>query len=61
MGWACLWLPQTNAGTLVFTLGKDYTTENITINPDHFNLETYGVSDVAQIRNGKKYRKLAEA
>lgn len=60
-GMACLWLPQTNAGTLVFTLGKDYTTENITINPDHFNLETYGVSDVAQIRNGKKYRKLAEA
>lgn len=59
---ACLWFPQTMAGTLTFKLGsKDYKTENITINPDHFNLETYGVSDVAQIRNGKKYRKLAEA
>lgn len=61
-GVACLWFPETMAGTLTFTLGsKTYKTENITVNPDHFNLETYGVSDVAQIRNGKKYRKLAEA
>lgn len=61
-GVACLWFPETMAGTLTFTLGsKAYKTENITVNPDHFNLETYGVSDVAQIRNGKKYRKLAEA
>lgn len=59
---ACLWFPEAMAGTLTFTLGsKTYKTENITVNPDHFNLETYGVSDVAQIRNGKKYRKLAEA
>lgn len=61
-GVACLWFPETMAGTLTFTLGsKAYKTENITVNPDHFNLDTYGVSDVAQIRNGKKYRKLAEA
>lgn len=63
-GIGCLWLEQGTARRLTFTVaGNDLQppTNNVTINPDHFNLETYGVSDVAQIRNGKKYTDLVDA
>lgn len=59
---ACLWLEEQVARRLTMTVGgTDYPTDNVTVNADHFNIETYGVSDVAQIRNGKKYRDLAAA
>ena len=58
----CLWLEEQVARRLTMTVGgTDYPTDNVTVNADHFNIETYGVSDVAQIRNGKKYRDLAAA
>lgn len=61
-GYACLWLEEAMARRLKFTVaGSPYTTDNVTVNSDHYNIETYGVSDVAQIRNGKKYRELATA
>lgn len=59
---ACLWLPQSAPRKLTFTVaGGAYDTENVMINADHFNTETYGVSDVAQIQNGNKYPSLHEA
>jgi len=58
----CLWLEEQVARRLTMTVGgSDFLTENVTVNDDHFNIETYGVNDVAQIRNGKKYRDLADA
>ena len=63
-GIGCLWLEQGTARKLTFNVASadlQPPTNNVTINPDHFNLETYGVSDVAQIRNGKKYTDLANA
>lgn len=58
----CLWLEEQVARRLTMTVGgSDFPTENVTVNDDHFNIETYGVNDVAQIRNGKKYRDLADA
>lgn len=59
---ACLWLPQSAPRKLTFTVaGGAYETQNVMINADHFNTETYGVSDVAQIRNGNKYASLTAA
>lgn len=61
-GIACLWLNEAVAGQLLFTVGSStIRTDNVTINPNHFNTESYGVSEVAQIMNGKKYTDLADA
>lgn len=59
---ACLWLEEATARQLIFTVSSaSFKTNNVTVNDNHFNMETYGVNDVAQIRNGKKYRTLADA
>lgn len=61
-GVACLWLKPYNARMLIFNVGgAEFPTKNVTVNTDHFNTETYGVNDVAQIRNGKKYASLSAA
>lgn len=58
----CLWLEEAIARRLRITVGTGtYDTENVTVNANHYNTETYGVKDVAQIRNGKKYADLKEA
>lgn len=59
---ACLWLEEATARQLIFTVSSaSFKTNNVTVNDNHFNMETYGVNDVAQIRNGKKYRTLSDA
>lgn len=58
----CVWVENQIARRLTFSVGSaSYVTENVTVNQNHYNVETYGVSDVAQIRNGKKYRDLPSA
>lgn len=61
-GVACLWLKEQKVGkTLTFPVGGgNFYIQNVIIAPNHFNTETYGVNEVAQV-NGNKYGILKDA